>query len=328
MLSYTKYASSHAIALMDAYHKKNSRFVFYGEGIAEDLTEEQKKELLHMQHGFEATRYKKHRDELEVNPRLSMLEPTVKGHFVPFYPVNEEGERNVHYIFGRSGSGKSYLAKQLSKWYTKLKVKVFIVSPVEDAAYSGRFVTLDELVEVNQSSSFEMQKKTYETAKIKLKYARAKKLDPDLLMQMELAVLDLKPKRAKGETLYKTTERYEKLVKAPSLFIYDDTEVSDQGKLDFLRNKQLLTGRHQHVNIIIINHQANSGNRTRHVINESNMFTFFKPFNRYTSYFLKQYLQFDARMLNKVKELLKSSRRVTVYKNESVLMSEQKMISW
>ena len=255
---------------------------------------------------------------------------TIKGSFFPFYPQNEEGERNIHYIFGRSGSGKSFLAKQLSKWYTKMKVKVFIVSPIKDSAYSGTFVKLEDLVTIDRDTDLEEQKNKYERAKIKLRYAKKQKLDPELLMAMEMALLELKPpSKGKHKVLHKTTEKYHKMIQKPTLFIYDDTEaVSDQGALDYLRTAQLLTGRHHHINMIVINHQANSGMKTRHIVNESNMFTFFKPWNRYTAYFCKMYLQLEPRMVQKVKSMLSDSRRVTVYKNEQVVLSENEMISF
>lgn len=320
-----------AIALFNAYHKKYSKFVFYTDGPrVDELSDEDRAELMKFQHGSDA-RYKSNWDKLPLDNKLSIIRSPAKGTFVPFFPMNQENERNIHYIFGRSGSGKSYLAKQLSQFYSKMKTNVYLVTPIPDDDYAGKNLPLASLVEINSASNYEKQKKKYEKARIKLKYAkRGGELDDDVLMAMELAVLDLKPVKGKSTNLYKTTDKYKKLLeKGPSLFIYDDTEaISDQPALDYLRTQQLLTGRHHHISMIIINHMSNSGNRTRNIINESNQFTFFRPFNRYTHYFLKEYLQFNGKQIAQAKSMLKSSRYVSVYKNESILLAQNKMLSY
>ena len=253
--------------------------------------------------------------------------PNALGKFVPFMPQSEHGERIIHYIYGKSGAGKSTLAKELCEYYDKL-INVFLISPVQDDSFKAHHLNISDLVVLDKSNSYAKQKREYENAKIKLKYKKKEAvIDDDALMQLEIAINDLKPTKTKHNT-YKFTPLYQKLITKPSLFVYDDNEAeSEQDKLNFMQSSQLLTGRHDDISMLILNHQANSGNRTRNVINESNMFTCFAPFNRYTQYFAKEYLQLTVNNITKLKQLLKQSRSVTYYKNEHIILADREMYS-
>lgn len=334
MLSFDYDKDATPVALFEAYHAKRSKFVYLHKTQKQrkgDYTDDQLHEMMQLEYGNDKSRYKVNRDSLPM-PDRSMVTTSMtktKGTFIPFYPENKHCERNIYYIFGKSGSGKSHLAKRISKMYEKLEdYKVMLISPVKDDGFAGKHVDIDDLVEV--VSDHREQKKAYEEAKIKFKYFKAKNdVDLDELMALELALNSLKPDADADKFKFQFTEKYTKMIKKhKTLFIYDDTEAhNDQAKMDFMKNSQLLTGRHNDISMVIINHQANSGAKTRHTINEANLFTFFAPMNRYTSYFLKTYLQFTGKQISKVKEYLRSSRYITVYKDLNLLLSENKVIT-
>lgn len=311
-----------AIALFSAYHKKNSGFLYYNKngGGNQNYSVEDRDYLLELQYGKDKARYEKNRKLLKLSPKFSIVRAPHKGGFLPFYPMNAEGERVVHYIAGKSGSGKSYMAKMLSHMYTKMKMNTFLVSPVPDSSYSGTHVDVNDLVVVDDSTDYEQKLKKYQKAKIKLRYQK-KILTPDEIMKLEMMIIDMKPKKGKNHKVYKFTEEYYRLIKMPSLWIYDDTEASaDQAKLHFIQNSQLLTGRHDNITMVIINHQSNAGNRTRDVINESHTYTCFQPMNRYTDYFLKTYMSFSRKQIKAVEKILDKSRFCTIYRDYNVIL--------
>lgn len=314
--------NSLVIAVFRAYHKRYSALLHYDRGgkLENTYDDEETEKLLKFEHGFNKARYKKGRKQLALNPKFSIVKAPHKGAFLPLFPADENQQRTVHYVCGKGGSGKSYLSKQLSHMYAKLGYNVFLVTPVADEAFAGMHVKVGDLVEVNKESDYDKQLEDYNKAKIKLKYKK-KELEPEELMELELLMLGLKPKKGKGQKVYKFTKDYYKLIQKPSLWIFDDTEASaDQGKLEFLQNAQLLTGRHNDICMIVINHQANNGHRTRHVINESHTYTCFRPMNRYTAYFLKTYMQFTKKQIHKVTEIFQQSRYCTIYKDFNVLL--------
>ena len=79
--------------------------------------------------------------------------------------------------------------------------------------------------------------------------------------------------------------------------------------------------------MIVMNHQANNGSKTRDTINGAHVFTFFAPWNRYTAYFVKEYLQLDQFATKKLREMLRESRYVSVYKTYNIILSERKMFT-
>jgi len=333
MLGFEETKDGVLIAMFQAYHDKNSKYVFYDkseENNKEDYNDSELRELLTLQHGKTAVRYKVNWEKLDFDSKFAMLKPpkSIKGEFIPFYPFNKAGDRNVHLISGKSGSGKSYLAKRLSHVFAKL-MNVFIISPVHDANYKGQFLSIDDLVEDDSAGEEALNRKTYEEAKIKLKYRKKQgELDDDSLMALEMLVNEMKPVKAK-RMLFKLTDKYKKLVEKPSLFIYDDTEAEkDLAKLDFLQTNQLLTGRHQHINMIMLRHLSNDGHKTRNILNESNIFTFFAPFQRNHRYFCEEYLQLSKNEIEAVKSMLKSNRSITVYKNENIILTGNKIITF
>lgn len=160
-----------------------------------------------------------------------------------------------------------------------------------------------------------------------MKYKRKElKRNPRELLKLELFVNELKPKKT-TEKIYKFTDLYYKRIKKPSLFIYDDNEAEgDEGRLKFLMNSQLLTGRHDNINMIIMNHRATSGNKTKNITDEMHCYVFFRPYNRYMGYYLQEYLQYDKFHIKKIRELLKTSRYIALYRDMDIILTENKIL--
>lgn len=327
MISFTQTAKSYIIAMFIAYHKKHNQLVFYSKDNNKNhsissLNDDDLLKLLQLQYGKTKTRYKKALTELPLQNDAFILNKPVRGEFIPlFIPV--ENQRFVHAIFGASGSGKSMLAKKLSKYYARY-LKCYLITPVPDKDYNAKFVSVDTLVTINSDNDYDKQLKLYNEAKIKLKYKKKMKdVDDKILMELELMVNDMKPKKTKAN-IYKLTDEYHKLTSQPSLMIFDDTEATpDQAKLQFLQDQILLTGRHKQINMIVIHHQANNGHKTRNLINESNLFTVF-DINHYTSYFLEKYLKFTKHEVKSIDNMIKDGGEhtpITIYKKIKTIVS-------
>ena len=332
MLSYDTSSKGQLVASYLAKEKALTKFVFYDKKAKyEPKCDLDTKYLMTFEHGFNKARTGPRREQLELSNTYSMLRAPVhsggsKGlnTLIPFY-IARENQRFVHLITGKSGMGKSTLAKNLVKLYSKI-MDVYIISPVEDDEFKGTFVKIQDLVEIDDSNDYQKNLKTYNRAKIKYKYRKHLINDPDDMANMEIMLMEMKPVKT-GEQLYKLTKAYKEMIKTPTLFVFDDNEAAaDQGRLKFLMDSQLLTGRHDDICMLILNHQSNDGCKTRNIINESNIFSIFE-INRFTSYFMREYLQLSKNVQLQIRKMLKSSRSVTIYKNERLLLSENVIVS-
>jgi energy-coupling factor transporter ATP-binding protein EcfA2 len=334
MLGTEPIKDAYPIALFKAYHKKNTKFVFKSPNgdYERNLSKEDRDDLLKFEHSARKTRYQKAMINMKLDPRFTKINAVNKGSFIPFYPETKDKERVVHYICGKSGSGKSYLAKTLALLYKQYGLNTYLITPVPDDAYGAVSVDINDLVQIDTENSYELALKKYKEAKLKFKMKKKllkNELDIDEIVKLELAVEDMKPVKPKGQKKFKLTETYKQYITMPSLFIYDDTEAcSHTEKVRFLQDWQLLTGRHNDIYMIIINHQSSKYSETRNVINELNTYTCFNPINYFTKEFLKRYMQMGAREVNKVEEILRKSRSCTIYKDCNVILGEHVVYSY
>lgn len=331
MISFDDKVDGKISAAWKSYYKSKSKFVYYNKKEKpgyENFTENDFLDLYRLQYGIKHVRSKSDMLKYDLDEKYDLLKaPQGKGQFIPFY-IPEKNQRFVHMINGKSGRGKSTLAKLLSQYYSKF-LDVYIISPVQDDDFHGTFLDIKELVDIDTGNDYAMQMKEYERAKIRFKYKKCCIDDPDVLAEMEIALLDMKPKKT-NEKVFKLSDKYKKLIKdaAGSLFIFDDNEAEGQrGKLKFLMDSQLLTGRHDNINMLVLNHQCNNGLETRNLINESNIFTIFDV-NRFTKYFMTEYLEMNRFETIFVKKLLEKSRSVTIYKDRNLILSENKIVTF
>lgn len=115
---------------------------------------------------------------------------------------------------------------------------------------------------------------------------------------------------------------------ANSIVIFDDIDsISDKKvkeKVDKLKDSLLKRGRHEDISVIITNHQLTDYKRTREILNESNLITFFPKSGSSNGikYMLKTYVGMDTKQIKRVFEL--PSTWVTVYKRYPMYLMHEK----
>jgi hypothetical protein len=187
----------------------------------------------------------------------------------------------------------------------------------------------------------------YKEAKIIFKHKK-KLLTVDERIEMETKIEQMKPKA--GDSEFTLTDQYRELIestkpsvdvdldgdveadeemRSESLWVYDDCEVADfKKKMEYLQGVQLVTGRHDLISMIILNHLNNDGLKTRLIIAESHVFIVFRPFNKYVRYFLSEYMSFDPNTLRVAQRLLLRSRYIVVYPKLGILASADIIIRY
>jgi hypothetical protein len=113
-----------------------------------------------------------------------------------------------------------------------------------------------------------------------------------------------------------------------SIVIFDDIDsIPDKNikeKVDKLKDSLLKRGRHEDISVIVTNHQLTDYKRTREIMNESNLITFFPKSGSSNGikYMLKTYVGMDTKQIKKVFDL--PSTWVTVYKRYPMYLMYEK----
>lgn len=254
----------------------------------------------------------------------------------------ESNDRVVYYISGQSGSGKSTLTQKIVKYMSRV-IPCFYLSPIPDSNYEATLLNVNDLVKKNTMTD----EAAYKEAKIIFKHKK-KLLTVDERIEMETKIEQMKPKA--GDSEFTLTDQYRELIestkpsvdvdldgdveadeemRSESLWVYDDCEVADfKKKMEYLQGVQLVTGRHDLISMIILNHLNNDGLKTRLIIAESHVFIVFRPFNKYVRYFLSEYMSFDPNTLRVAQRLLLRSRYIVVYPKLGILASADIIIRY
>lgn len=104
-----------------------------------------------------------------------------------------------------------------------------------------------------------------------------------------------------------------------SLVIFDDVdqilEKDNIKKIQKLINEILCNGAHFNIGIIVTNHLLSDYKNTRCILNECSSITIFPKSGcaHHLDYLLKNYIGFDSKQINEIKDL--DSRWVTIFKN-------------
>ena len=217
--------------------------------------------------------------------------------------INKNTERQILYVTGPSGSGKSWFTKQFIEDYHKAYPKrpVYVFSALTCCA------TLDKLkylkrIKIKESKFLGMElnaidfKNSLVKAKSlsfsccatldKLKYLKRIKIKESKFLNMELNAVDFKD----------------------SLVIFDDCDcivnkLMKEKVMDIL-NSILETGRHESVSVVFTSHLATAGNMTKRILNEAHAIVIY-PANmgtRQLKYLLAEYLGFSKAEIKKVKK--------------------------
>ena len=207
-------------------------------------------------------------------------------------PMPDPNKRNVGYLAGKSGSGKSTQVTKISKEYRKLhpKNKIYLFS--------------------KKTSDPELDK--VKPIRIPMSYDALKQYTPSLFASKK----DKKGDEQNGQQRKKEEDHILNFFKN-SLVIFDDTDtIIDKNILNSvnsIRNVLLETGRENRIDMLITSHLMNKGQDTRTIFNETDNVTFFPhQGNTYPiKYYLKAYLGMSKDAINKI--LLLPSRWVQIH---------------
>ena len=331
MLSFSA-ANGKQVAFFNSKVKAQSKLVYYnsnGDQVYDENDPQQGKTLRLLEYGLTANRYKKNSEQLEIPERRSILVAPVsvnrkdiyRERFLPFLYEKNKKKRVVITILGQAGSGKSYLADQLSTLYSKL-MKCYYISPVpeSDTYKVCKQVTADDLVEID-TTQFDI----YRKAMIRFKQMKRYIMSPEDEMKLELKIDELRPK---DRFSYKFTKMHEKVTSKESFMIFDDVENEPDKKVQYLIDQALIIGRHWQMNVLNIIHNTN-GAKTRMMMQESNVYVMFGPYSHAVDYCLKKYVNAEQNLRQYVKSVLNSTKHnyVAIYKNEQLLVTRDEVIT-
>ena len=241
--------------------------------------------------------------------------------------LTSDRERDVYFLSGRSGSGKSYLSAELLTMYRKAGRKIFVITDIPDEKFKNA-IYLDIHTLVGVSSSYETQKQKYEEAKIKFKHRKKMLEDPEDIIQLEINLNNMKPDPStkKKMELKFTQEQIDKMFKNSEILFDDYENNADKHMISYLRDHLLTKGRHSNTSLIICNHLTNFGNDSRLIMAETTDFVLFKkstPHSR--AYFMKQYLELSKVQTKLVQSSLKQSRWVCLDREMDIQLSQTKI---
>ena len=275
-------------------------------------------------------------DEDDMAGKTSVDIPKGKAQAVLIPPsVVSKRERDVWYLSGKSGAGKSYLSASLIDFYRKTDQRVYVLSPIKDAKFGkdAKYLKIDNLV--GMSSSYDKANARYQEAKIRFKYKKKELVDnPELLCQLELRLNRMKPDPgARGRIEFKMGQDKLDAMFSNSVILMDDyAEGTTGGQIkyfEFFRDFFLTMGRHIACNLIIVHHLTNDREKTRMLMTEStNIVLFQKNTPKSRKYLLKEYLDFDAKQIEDVEARMKArDRRVMIDKDSGYMMTPQKAMA-
>jgi adenylate kinase family enzyme len=325
-----------AIRRYNPKSKQKSRYLYLDKDAKKTSDDEISDAMLASIYGKRETRSRQQRELLRSNhdgevPQNIHIDDLSNFECVPYsiYANQEDFRRNVFYIVGRAGSGKTYFARQLTAKFRHSVKRIFFVSVVDDDSFGKDVIKIDINKLVGNDLNSEQKKQRYEEAKIKFKYKKKLYADnPDLLMKLELKVNSLKPSKADKEKLMFTMGAEDtKAYFSDSLMIFDDYEDASElefKKIEFLQNFLLNVGRKTATNMILIRHKANAGHSTSLIKSEATNFVFFaKQSGHAMNYMMKKYMDFDKPQMRTVKQLLKESRWVNINLQEQFVLSQK-----
>jgi len=304
-----------------AYERKSNNIgnkILYYDKDNKTATEIIDDDSLKALHGF-TMRTKKAREEVKkYSDKISRVEASKNSKFeiIP-YSIGSDSDdfkRNAIVVQGRAGSGKSYIAKQITNTYRKMGIKkIYLITDVPDDDYKAKLIDINDLVVPN--NEYEIQKEEYENMKIAFKYKKKAIDDPDTLIKMEQNLLKMKPRDdLKNKLEFVVSDNDIKRLFSDCVLILDDYENNvDRKKIEFLQDFLLNYGRHNRCNMIIIRHQALGGVATSLIKSElTNLIVFQGSSAHQKRVLLGKYLGLSPEEIKRINLSLKKSRWVNI----------------
>lgn len=265
------------------------------------------------------------RDATDGISRPSAIPPT--GFSYEPVPPSLTGarERDVYFLSGRSGSGKSYLSAGLLAFYRGCGKRIFVITDIPDPKFGPTATYLDINTLVGISATYEEQKRKYDEAKIKFKHRKKHLENEDDVIALEIALNKMKPEgqaKRKMELRF-SQDQLDKLF-SDAVVLFDDYENNTDAKLiGYLRDHLLTKGRHSKTSLIICNHLTNFGPGSRLIMAETTNFVLFKKNTaKSRSYFLKEYLEFTTEQIKIAQNAMKTSRWLAIDRDLDISLSQ------
>ena len=255
------------------------------------------------------------------------------AHFEVLPPsITDRIERDVFFISGKSGSGKSYFSAELLEKYRRSGIKkIFIITDIKDSKFGkAKYLDINNIV-VNSQDDFEERQKEYEKKMIKFKYMKNEMDDIRDIMNLELELKEMKPKRKGGKAglsiIFDEDDIQE--IFSDSVVLFDDYEKNkDKDKIELLRDHLLTKGRHYRCSLIICNHKAQGGQSFSLIKEEATDYVVFSKSLARTRHILFQdYLGFNTSQIKRVTRMLKKSRWVSFNTDDKYLISQKEILT-
>lgn len=241
-------------------------------------------------------------DDEDVFGKFIELEPKNELQLLPnLRSLDNKNIRDIIYVTGKSGSGKSYFAGKYAKEYKKLfpRRKIIYISP-------QRLEDDDPLLHVNPfiaSCSGESAIENWVNPETKF------------TIPEDDSFADGKPTESEFDN---------------SLIIIDDLEgITNRAVkrgIDQFISSILHTGRHRSISVLFLNHIAANNKDTKAILNETHYITIFANSTRgdKIDYLLKTYCGLDREQIKYIKSL--KSRWITISINHPLFVMTDKEI--
>ena len=253
---------------------------------------------------------------------LEIIPPSIKG----------DVDRDVYFISGQAGSGKSTFTAQLIEKYRRAGIKhIYAITDQEDRRFGKcKYININDFVRPSSNDDLEREQKLYEKEKIKFKHLK-KFLEPEDEIKEEIKINEMKPKNRSKLSGYELMLNNEdlKYVFKDSVIFFDDYETNkDIKKIEVLRDHLLTQSRHYKCNMIIVNHLTNGGHTFKLIKAETSNYIIFKKSLSFAREGLfKNYIGFKKRQRDLVDKLLLRSRWVCYNIDNHLLISQNAAVN-
>ena len=239
--------------------------------------------------------------------------------------ITGERERDVTYLSGQSGSGKSYFSAELIRQYRKAKRSVFVITDIPDKKFEPcTYLDIDDLVGIGTSY---LEKFAEYKHKMAVFREVKKELSPEERIEMQKNIV-APPIAGKNKLELKFTEDEMATLFHDSVILFDDYENNADIKLiSFLRDHFLTKGRHWNASVIICNHSTNFGRGAKLIMGETTNFVLFSASRkRERHYFYTEYMKWKKSEITPIERMLQTSRWIYIDAKNDVVLSQRKGI--
>lgn len=221
-------------------------------------------------------------------------------------------KRNVYYVSGQPGSGKTVFTSQLLNKYRKAGYKKFFVFTNRPSEEYGKVEYPDIKELVGLSTEYDDAMRDYEKKKIRFRHKKKElKDEPEMLMKLEMLLIESKPNKVlSGKIEFKIDPDEFFRESVVVMDDYLDSAGDDVRFLTFMRDHLLTVGRHTGTSMILCHHVTSNGTSTKQVLaNATDLVVFRRSTPQSRRYVWKTYMGLSNRSIDETEERLKAGDR-------------------